>query len=352
MVEGFWARALNLGRGPATPLEADLRRITEADSIDVPPKEALLTVTQSSYNADDRREILRHLQECLGESSGYRWRRVHGGLILLTELLKNGAPSVVTEIAEGMHFDPIQRLSFLERFEYKDDRRVQNMVRQKATALRAELLDRLHGDLAAPSGTSAGSTAQAAKGGTSPMAAGSASGRAARSSDKGGSPGSNRYTGFGSDSAQGQANGSNSSYVGFGSDDVGQHLSQQGESSGRKKVNGLVAVGHRDDTDSDSSGDGGRRRGQRKQAQTRGSGAVVHARGGRNALEDSTDSESDGDRRRSHKKKDASKQPPPPPPPRPPPAVEVDLLGGFDESPKSKTPAASGAAAPSNLLDF
>ena len=33
-----------------------------------------------------------------------------------------------------MHFDPVQRLTFLEKFEYRDDLRVQGMVRQKASA--------------------------------------------------------------------------------------------------------------------------------------------------------------------------------------------------------------------------
>mmetsp|Transcript_10483 Transcript_10483/g.28710 ORF Transcript_10483/g.28710 Transcript_10483/m.28710 type:complete len:340 (-) Transcript_10483:41-1060(-) len=335
---GFWSR-LRLGRGGASPLEADLRRITEAESIDTPDKDVLRSIVTSTHDPDDRRDILRHLQECLAESSGRRWRRVHGGLVLLEELIKNGAPALITEISEGMHFDPVQRLTFIERFEYKEDRRVQGIVRQKATALRADLIDRLQGG--------SGEGASAASGKASPTRSGGRGGQRPTSvSDKG-----DRYVGFGSDSVAGggasepDKRGSSSAYVGFGSDDVGNHMP---DNSGSRKnvVNGLVAVGHRDDTDSDSSGNEGRRPRGKQQEKPRGSPAIIHAKGGRKALEDSTDSDSDGDRpkRRAAQSSKPAQKPPPPP------AAEVDLLGGFDSpSPAAPPPAQKD---PGNLLDF
>lgn len=130
-----------LGIKNSSGLEADLKAVTEVNLLDSPPKEVLLSLTQASHTVGDRQEIMRHLQGCLTPSSN--WRRIYGGQILLEELLQNGAPALVAEISQGLHFDPVQRLTFLERFEYSQDRRVQHMLRQKATSLRALLIDKL-----------------------------------------------------------------------------------------------------------------------------------------------------------------------------------------------------------------
>jgi len=344
---GFWSR-LRFGGGAGSALEADLRRITEAESIDTPDKDTLRSIAQASHNADDRREILRHLQECLAESSGRRWRRVHGGLVLLEELLKNGSPVLVTELSEGMHFDPVQRLTFIERFEYKEDRRVQGIVRQKATVLRGDLIERLQGD----SGDTGASTEDRRSSAVSSSGGGRK--RPTSASDKG-----DRYIGFGSDTGGapgggGSAAGPSSAYVGFGSDDVSRHLPDTDSQAPRKNVvNGLVAVGHRDDTDSDSDEDQGRRSRGRggRQEKPRSSAGIVHARDGRKALEDSTDSDSDDSRPKRDRRAKGSTKPeaPPKPPPPPTPAVEVDLLGGFDSPPAAPALASQDA---SNLLDF
>jgi hypothetical protein len=132
-------RFFGLGARNGSPLEADLRRVTDADLIDVPPKDLMTSIVQATHDEGDRRVLMRHLNECLTEKSGDRWRRVHGGLVLLQQVLQRGSRMLIGEIAEGRHCDLIQQLTFLENFAYTTDLRVQSMVRQKASVLRSEL---------------------------------------------------------------------------------------------------------------------------------------------------------------------------------------------------------------------
>mmetsp|Transcript_14083 Transcript_14083/g.38535 ORF Transcript_14083/g.38535 Transcript_14083/m.38535 type:complete len:381 (-) Transcript_14083:114-1256(-) len=125
----------------ASELEADLRRVTDAGVIDV-SKEALHVLVQHSYNEDDRRVMMRHLRACLAEGAAAQWRRVYLGLLVVEALFKNGSTRLISETAQGFHFDLVQRLSFLENYEYGFDKRVQDMVRRKASSLRAAWLRR------------------------------------------------------------------------------------------------------------------------------------------------------------------------------------------------------------------
>merc|ERR1719433_457408 len=126
----------------ANTLEADLRRVTESGVIEVP--QALLEpVVEAARSEDDRREIMKHLQSCLAEPSGKRWKRIYAGLVLAETLVQKGPLELLTETSQGHHFDLVQRLAFLEHFEYDADKRIQNSVRTKAKALRAELVPRL-----------------------------------------------------------------------------------------------------------------------------------------------------------------------------------------------------------------
>eukprot|EP00913_Durusdinium_trenchii_P035547 g33266.t1 len=107
-----------------------------------------LVVEATRLGEEERREIMMHLRECLAEPQGRRWRRIYAALelhsaVLMEELLKDGAPELVVETAEGRYFDLVQRLSLLEKFECTNDLRVQNMVRTKATGLRSEVVPRL-----------------------------------------------------------------------------------------------------------------------------------------------------------------------------------------------------------------
>merc|ERR1711957_1072824 len=111
-----------------------------------------------------------------------------------------GSPVLIAEAAEGHHFDLVQRLTFLEQFAYDQDKRVQHMVRTKASSLRTEMLRKLEG-------------------GEDDVRHASASGR-------------------------------KEFIQGVGSPDWhGVHLPRPGTSpKGPKTVNGIVSVGHRDDT--------------------------------------------------------------------------------------------------------
>mmetsp|Transcript_137432 Transcript_137432/g.293712 ORF Transcript_137432/g.293712 Transcript_137432/m.293712 type:complete len:458 (+) Transcript_137432:75-1448(+) len=135
--------------GGDEPLKVYLRKITETgiSVISDIPREVLNPVLDASHDADCRREIMRHLRECLSESSGKRWPRIINGLTLIEKLMQQGSPALAIEIAHGHHFDLIQKVSFLEQFDAAargcSDKRAQTTVRSKASALRIELSARL-----------------------------------------------------------------------------------------------------------------------------------------------------------------------------------------------------------------
>lgn len=263
----------------------------------------------------------------MGESAGRHWRRVYGGLVLLEELLRRGSPAVPKEIGQGLHFDPIQRLTFLERFEYQDDRRVQGMVRQKASALRANLLARMEGEM--PDSPSPGST-------------GSRKGPLSPGGQLSGSGSGGRFEGFGSDGPGhvdvADAPPYNPAYPGFGSD--GFPPPADSGASRNVLVNGLVNVRHRDDTDSESSTDD--RKGRRRaNSRDRGQGHRGYER--RRPLEDSTDSDSSRGARQTRPTAKETRPTAKPPPP------QVDLLDGMFDA--SAQPSAKQAGA-CDLLDF
>lgn len=320
MAANLWAR-FNLGRA-LTPLEVELRRVTDSDLIDLPPKDALTFISQSSQVADNRREIMRHLQECLSESSGARWRRVRGGLVLLEHLLKTGCPVLMSEISEGMHFDPVQRLTFLEKFEYRDDLRVQGMVRQKATALRADVIARMESNSDEPA-------AQTQTGGSG---AGSSK---ARSTDADAPKG---LVGFGSDDPAPGFGGSSSSAnvdaAAFGWEDRPPTPKKQ------THVNGLVSVGHRDDTDSESDHEASRPTRPRNGGASGGGGNVV-AVPRRRPLEDSTDSDSDTERRPARHSPAKPSAAAAAPKPGGWPGADAPAAGGYNPQPAAKAPAAT-----------
>jgi len=173
-----------------------------------------MVVEATKVGEEERREIMMHLRECLAEPQGKRWRRMYAALVLTEELLKSGAPELFVETAEGRYFDLVQRLSLLEHFECTSDMRVQNMVRTKATALRAEVVPRL--ETASEQGVK----------GSSPHAISDTSSSTTASSS---------YSGGG----------------GYSGGPV--YLPKQEH---QLVLNGVVTVGHNDDTDSDSGDDG------------------------------------------------------------------------------------------------
>lgn len=207
--------------GNQTPLQADLKRATESNVIEVPKDVLALVVEATRLGEEERREIMMHLRECLAEPQGRRWRRIYAGLVLIEELLKNGAPELVTETAEGRYFDLVQRLSLLEKFECTNDLRVQNMVRTKASGLRSEVVPRLETHADDPSHKPASSSYT-------------------RTGDS---------TSTGTTSTGGTAS-SGPAVAGY----TGGQLYNMAKPESQMILNGVVAVGHNDDTDSDSDG--------------------------------------------------------------------------------------------------
>lgn len=125
-----------LGGGSlCTSLHAALRSATEAPILEV-PKDAVLTIVQFSFTADERSEIMRFLYACLVDQSAPRWRRTCLALAVLQELLDRGAPELLAETASGFHFDLVQRMALLEKYEYDGDLRVQSLIRQRAAAVK------------------------------------------------------------------------------------------------------------------------------------------------------------------------------------------------------------------------
>lgn len=321
-----------------SPLEAELRRITDADLIDVPAKAALTSIIQATHDEGNRREIMRHLNSCLSEKTPDQWRRIHGGLALLEQVVQRGAHALMVETAEGHHFDLVQRLAFLDHFECRSDQRVQSMVRQKAGVLRTELISRMQ---------------EALDGEPRSLSSTSASGGDANGSAPNGAVASSKFA------RKARAYTSRNALV----------------------VDGLVSVGHRDDTDSDSAGSVGpplaedrrrrdddglaeTQRGRGRQG-TQPPGAPRRAEARRNVMEDSTDSDaSPGPPARQRQAAAAPAAPAPPAgalPAAPAPATVADLLDMSDVSlaalaaaaPAPAAPApASAAAKEADLLDL
>lgn len=121
-------------------LESALRHATHSDKADV-SKDDLLAISQSSHHEDDRRLIMRHLSVCLCDTASSKWKRVNAALTVVDNLLRTGSPELVVETASGAHFDLIQRLSFLEKFEYSFDKRIEKLIRGKAMLLRGFWLE-------------------------------------------------------------------------------------------------------------------------------------------------------------------------------------------------------------------
>mmetsp|Transcript_8935 Transcript_8935/g.20756 ORF Transcript_8935/g.20756 Transcript_8935/m.20756 type:complete len:263 (+) Transcript_8935:64-852(+) len=208
------------GGSNQTPLQADLKRATESNVIEVPKDVLALVVEATRLGEEERREIMMHLRDCLAEPQGKKWRRMYAGLVLVEELLKNGSPELLHETSEGRHFDLVQRLSLLEKFECTNDLRVQNMVRTKASVLRSEVMPRLE---------TAGETIH------KPAVSSSSSSRVlSEPTTAGGSTVTSSSSGY-----------------------TGGALYNMAKPECQLILNGVVAVGHNDDTDSDSDGGDG-----------------------------------------------------------------------------------------------
>jgi len=110
-------------------------------------QELLAPVLEASHEADLRREVMRHVCDCLSEPTGKRWQRIYGGLVLTEKLVQQGSPVLLIETAHGHHFDLVQKISLVEKFDSATrgcpDPRAQQHIRRKASELLSLLMPRL-----------------------------------------------------------------------------------------------------------------------------------------------------------------------------------------------------------------
>lgn len=149
MASALWKSRVFTGFGSAgyggktddKALDTSLKRATHSERVDV-EKDALLAIAQSSHNEEDRRTIMRHLAVSLSDDSSSKWRVINASLTVVEHLLRHGNQDIVLETASGMHFDLVQRLSFLEKFENSIDKRVESMIRRRALSLRGLFIEK------------------------------------------------------------------------------------------------------------------------------------------------------------------------------------------------------------------
>lgn len=144
MTYTFWNR-LRYPLSSATTIEAylaDLQKVSDSGCRDI-PTEVLDTIAEASGDESNRREIMAFIQKCLkGPTPDKQWHRLYGALVLIEELMRKGDPRFLIETAEGRYFDVLQQLCFIQHF-HNSDKRVEKLVRSKATAVRAELVPKL-----------------------------------------------------------------------------------------------------------------------------------------------------------------------------------------------------------------
>lgn len=152
MVADLFFRVACHGGGDE-PLSVHLKRVTDIaytrktlGGADV-EGELVAPVIAESHDEDCRREIMRHLHECLSATGSKHWHRMYGGLALAENLVQHGSPALLAEVSQGLHFDLVQKVSLLENFDAKarvcTDRRAENVVRTKARELRSMLVTQL-----------------------------------------------------------------------------------------------------------------------------------------------------------------------------------------------------------------
>lgn len=128
-------------------LKANLQRVTHSEDDDLP--ETLHKICQASHDSRNRRVVMHHLRACFSEMSGRRWRIIYGALVLLENLVKKSPPAVLSELANGFHFNVMQISS---DFQCPEDERIQTLVREKAN----RLFTTLHQKIQASSGGALG----------------------------------------------------------------------------------------------------------------------------------------------------------------------------------------------------
>jgi hypothetical protein len=215
----------------STSFHQDLQKVAEFGNKEL-PAELMDSIVEASGDYGNRCEIMTFLRGCFtGPTIHKEWRRVYGALVLVEDIMKRGDRHLLVETAEGHHFDVIQRLSFLEHFD-NPDKRAQGLVRSKASTLRSELVPKLQ------NATSEGffkDLEEVRSQGEASTCSPSVTSRNTMSTDA-------------SNEAEKQAGS-------VGSSPQVSPTPQVTKPTGRMILNGIVSVGHNEDTTDDSSGD-------------------------------------------------------------------------------------------------
>lgn len=124
-------------------LEKNLARITDSGLVDF-PEEIFKVVIQESHGQYGRQVIMTHICRCLTDvAKPKEWKRLHAAMILIEELMMKGSRVLLAETSAGLHFDILQKLSFLERFQHTASEYAQSVVRSKAQVLKSSLVYQL-----------------------------------------------------------------------------------------------------------------------------------------------------------------------------------------------------------------
>ena len=120
-------------------------------------------VAKLSFEAEERFKILTFIHDQLIAAD---WRKIWNALNILQTLFTSGSKMMISEFAQGQHFDALQRLLLLTAFAH-DDLRIRELVRSRAREVREIAKDKLEAsnisspdERPSPSGPSAAPVSQ------------------------------------------------------------------------------------------------------------------------------------------------------------------------------------------------
>lgn len=132
----YTSRLVRRRKANGNSVEDVLARITDSGFLTI-PEELIVIVIEASHEEPCRKIIMNHLHQCLTDVFKPKaWKRVHAAMVLIEELMAQGSPALLAESAAGLHFDVVQKLCLVERFQHTSNERAQSMVRSKAKVLR------------------------------------------------------------------------------------------------------------------------------------------------------------------------------------------------------------------------
>ena len=131
--------------GPHADLKRAMREAIAFDAVlssakDLEYKFVLEQICRSSFEVEERMIILDFLHYTMAPvDPNSEWRTVFNGLRILNTLIDSGSIAVFTEVAEGKHFDLVQKTLFLTTYANSDER-IGKLIRTAAKEIRDKLL--------------------------------------------------------------------------------------------------------------------------------------------------------------------------------------------------------------------